>query len=192
MRYLYPIFCLGALQLQPALAGMIPSRWLPVLISGALALSLVGFSVALPTQPSPQHAEQPLIALLRAHHLTHGISTYWSANIVTLQSDTAVTIQAVNLPDQPGDAPQPVRWHANQQWFQTTAARQVQFIVYDDVRDAQVPNFFAIMRAAYGAPDHTYRVGHYTVLAWDRAFDYLRCCVVKPYHLRGGGAVPTR
>jgi len=131
----------------------------------AVALALgylagLGYAAA---QPSVPPANQQLAAFLAAHHLTEGLGGYWQSSIVTVESDGAVTVRAV-WPD----TLRPYPWEAKASWYDPRSNRAT-----FQVTDSQ-PGFFNYWQpspgplAAYGPPAHTYHVGPYTVLVWNR------------------------
>jgi hypothetical protein len=138
------------------------ARWRMGLASALLAgyAASLGYAAAQP--PAPSAGEQ-LAAFLVAHHLTDGISGYWQSSIVTVSSDGAVTLRAV----QPGTL-QLDLWESKSSWYDPDLHRAT-FLVTDSQ-----PGFFNYWQprsralAAYGPPVHTYRVGPYTVLVWDK------------------------
>jgi hypothetical protein len=137
-------------------------RWRTGLASALLAgyAASLGYAAA---QPSVPPANEQLAAFLAAHHLTEGLSGYWQSSIVTVGSDGAVTVRAV----QPGTL-RPYLWESKVAWYDPGLPRAT-FVVTDSQ-----PGFFnhwepsAAALAAYGPPARTYRIGPYTVLVWDQ------------------------
>jgi hypothetical protein len=136
-------------------------RWaVPVLLA-----VLAGYAAALGyqlTQPPAPPANARLARWLAAHHLTHGLSGYWQAGSVTLDSEGSVTVRA--LVDHFGGLV-PYQWEASRAWF--GRGHDANFIVFD-----RRPGYFthwapaAEVRAVCGAPAATYRTGPYTVMVW--------------------------
>ncbi len=133
---------------------------------GLASALLAGYAASLgyaAAQPSVPPANEQLAAFLAAHHLTEGLSGYWQSSIVTVGSDGAVTVRAV----QPGTL-QPYLWESKGSWYDPGLHRAT-FVVTDSQ-----PGFFnhwepsAAALAPYGPPAHTYRIGPYTVLVWDQ------------------------
>ena len=137
------------------------ARWRPWLASALAAgyLASLGYAAA---QPSAPPANAQLAAFLAEHHLTDGVSGYWLSSIVTVGSDGAVTVRAV----QP--SLRPYLWEAKGSWYDP-GSHHATFLVTDNQ-----PGFFnrwapsQAALASYGPPAHTYRVGPYTVLVWDK------------------------
>jgi hypothetical protein len=147
---------------EPAVPGWLRgARWRRWLASALAAgyLASLGYAAA---QPSAPPANAQLAAFLAEHHLTDGVSGYWLSSIVTVGSDGAVTVRAV----QP--SLRPYLWEAKGSWYDPGLHRAT-FVVTDSQ-----PGFFnhwepsQAALAAYGPPAHTYRVGPYTVLVWDK------------------------
>jgi hypothetical protein len=138
------------------------ARWRTGLAAALAAgyLASLGYAVA---QPSAPPANAQLAAFLAGHHLTDGISGYWQSSIVTVGSDGAVTVRAVWA-----DTLRPYPWEAKASWYDPSSNRAT-FLVTDS--QAGFFNYFQPSPAAlarYGPPAHTYRVGPYTVLVWDK------------------------
>jgi hypothetical protein len=133
-------------------------RWRAGLAS-ALAvgyLASLGYAAAQPSVP-PANAE--LATFLAEHHLTNGISGYWQSSIVTVGSDGAVAVRAV----QP--SLRPYLWETKGSWYDQRAT----FLVTEN--QAGYFNHFqpsASALAALGPPARTYHVGPYTVLVWNK------------------------
>jgi hypothetical protein len=133
-------------------------RWRAGLAS-ALAvgyLASLGYAAA---QPSVPPANAQLATFLAEHHLTNGISGYWQSSIVTVGSDGAVVVRAV----QP--SLRPYLWETKGSWYDHRAT----FLVTEN--QAGYFNHFqpsASALAALGPPARTYHVGPYTVLVWNK------------------------
>jgi hypothetical protein len=135
-------------------------RWRAGLAS-ALAvgyLASLGYAAA---QPSVPPANAQLATFLAEHHLTSGVSGYWLSSIVTVGSDGAVTVRAV----QP--SLRPYLWEAKGSWYDAGSQRAT-FLVTDSQAgffNHWEPSASAL--AALGPPARTYHVGPYTVLVWN-------------------------
>jgi hypothetical protein len=149
---------LAGRMLGPRLRG---TRFAPVLLA-----VLAGYAAALAygvAQPPAPPANARLAAWLEGHHLTHGLSGYWQASIVTLDSGGRVTVRA--MVDH-GDGLVPYRWESKRTWFDPGPA-QANFVVLDSQ-----PGFFnhwmygTQVRNVFGPPAATYHTGPYTVLVW--------------------------
>jgi hypothetical protein len=144
--------------LGPRLAG---TRLVPVLLAVLAGyVACLGYEVA---QPAAPPANARLATWLQAHHLEHGLSGYWQASSVTLDSGGQVTIRAV-VNHGPGLVP--YRWESKSTWFDP-ATQQANFVVLDSQ-----PGFFnywmpaSEVRTVFGQPAATYHTGPYTVLVW--------------------------
>jgi len=146
---------------EPGILGWVRgTRWRAGLASVLAAgyLASLGYAVAQPPVP-PANAQ--LAAFLAEHHLTDGISGYWLSSIVTVGSNGAVTVRAV----QP--SLRPYLWEAKSSWYDPGSQRAT-FVVTDD--QAGYFNHWepsAAALAALGPPARTYHVGPYTVLVWN-------------------------
>jgi hypothetical protein len=135
-------------------------RWRAGLAS-ALAvgyLASLGYAAA---QPSVPPANAQLATFLAEHHLTSGVSGYWLSSIVTVGSDGAVAVRAV----QP--SLRPYLWEAKGSWYDPGSQRAT-FLVTDSQAgffNHWEPSASAL--AALGPPARTYHVGPYTVLVWN-------------------------
>jgi hypothetical protein len=139
------------------LSGARWRRWL----ASALAAGYLASLVYAAAQPSAPPANAQLAAFLAEHHLTYGVSGYWQSSIVTVGSDGAVTVRAV----QP--SLRPYLWEAKGSWYNPGLHRAT-FLVTDS--QAGFFGHFAANApalAALGPPAHTYHVGPYTVLVWE-------------------------
>jgi hypothetical protein len=136
------------------------ARWRAGLATALAAgyLASLGYAAA---QPSTPPANAQLAAFLAEHHLADGISGYWLSSIVTVGSDGAVTVRAV----QP--SLRPYLWEAKGSWYDP-GSQHASFLVTDSQA-----GFFSHFQpsasalAALGPPARTYHVGPYTVLVWN-------------------------
>jgi hypothetical protein len=109
---------------------------------------------AAPTQPAVQ-----LTAFLRAHHLTNGIGDYWSAQLVTVDSHSDVTVRPVEAR---GTTLIRFDRQSSADWYDKGG---FQFLAFDAARPWHGVNT-ADAIATYGRPAQTYVVGTYRVLVW--------------------------
>jgi hypothetical protein len=136
-------------------------RWRAGLATALAAgyLASLGYGAA---QPSVPPANAQLATFLAEHHLTSGISGYWMSSIVTVGSDGAVTIRAVQ------SSLRPYLWETKGSWYDP-ASQRATFLVTENGTDYfshWKPSASAL--AALGPPARTYHVGPYTVLVWDK------------------------
>ncbi len=135
--------------------------------AGAAGALLAGYGAGLgwaAAQPSVPASNARLVTFLSAHHLTSGISGYWISSVVTVGSDGAVTIRAVeHVP-----RVQPYRWEAKSSWYDA-GSNYANFLV-----TSSKPGFFNHWQprpaalAALGRPVRTYHTGPYTVYVYDK------------------------
>jgi hypothetical protein len=163
IRYLIPAFTYAGILGCAAFARVVGRRHLQRFVLALLAATLLTFGAALAGTPAGRNVEQPLVTLLRNHHLTSGLGTFWAANIITLRSDGMVRVLPVALDRQHIFL---YRWHADTAWFSREQLRTVQFVVVDD-RVPLAP-FTQAVTSTFGTPDHIYQVDGFTVFAWDR------------------------
>jgi hypothetical protein len=136
-------------------------RWRAGLASALAAgyLASLGYGAA---QPSVPPANAQLATFLAGHHLTNGISGYWMSSIVTVGSDGAVTIRAVQ------SSLRPYLWETKGSWYDP-ASQHATFLVTENGTDYfshWKPSASAL--AGLGPPARTYHVGPYTVLVWNK------------------------
>jgi hypothetical protein len=146
---------------EPGIFGWLcGARWRRGLASALAAgyLASLGYAAA---QPSAPPANAQLATFLAEHHLTYGIAGYWQSSIVTVGSDGAVAVRAV----QP--SLRPYLWEAKGSWYDPGPQRAT-FLVTDSQAgffNHWEPSSAAL--AALGPPVRTYHVGPYTVLVWN-------------------------
>ena len=143
---------------EPLTARLGASRWRTGLAAALAAgyLASLGYAAA---QPSVPPTQAQLATFLAEHHLTDGISGYWQSSIVTVGSNGAVAVRAV----QP--SLRPYLWETKGSWYDQRAT----FLVTEN--QAGYFNRFqpsASAVAALGPPARTYHVGPYTVLVWNK------------------------
>jgi hypothetical protein len=133
---------------------------------GAGVLVLAGYGAGFGyelTQPSAPPANTQLASWLEAHHLSYGLSGYWTSSSVTVDSDNRVQVRALMQFTMKRDL-----WMSNVGWYDPKL-HYANFIVLDSG-----PGFFnhweprALVRKYFGRPDQTYQTGPYTVLVWNR------------------------
>jgi hypothetical protein len=106
---------------------------------------------------------QQLARFLAARHLTDGIGGYWQSSVVTVGSDSAVTIRSVRP-----KTLKPNLWEAKASWYDP-ASNRATFLVTDSA-----PGFFSHWQpsraalARLGRPGRVYRYGPYTVYVYDK------------------------
>jgi len=120
----------------------------------------LGYEISQPTAPP---ANTSLASWLLDHHLTYGLSGYWTSSSVTVDSDGGVDIRALSQFSLRRDL-----WMSNVSWYSPTL-HYANFIVLDSR-----PGFMnhweprALVLKYFGRPARTYHTGPYTVLVWER------------------------
>jgi hypothetical protein len=133
-------------------------RWLALAVAAGYLAGL-GYAAAQPPAP-PANAQ--LASFLAEHHLANGISGYWQSSIVTVGSDGAVTIRAV----QP--SLRPYLWEAKGSWYDPGTQRATFLVTQNQAGYFNRFQPSASALAGLGPPARTYRVGPYTILVWDK------------------------
>jgi hypothetical protein len=159
-REIAPVLPLGAV-LAGRLLGerLLAPRLMPVaavVLAGYAAM--LGYAAAQPAQ-APQYAD--LTGWLRAHHLTSGVSGYSQANIVTAESNGAISLRPVVAA---GRYIAPRGWESDRSWFDP-ARHTANFLVLSGFGPYQVSAREAV--ATFGQPARTYRYRVYTIMVWN-------------------------
>ena len=134
------------------------------LAAGILVLAgyTAGFGYEL-AQPSAPSANVPLASWLEAHHLTYGLSGYWTSSSVTVDSSDQVQVRALMQFTMQRDL-----WMSNIDWY-NPKLHYANFIVLDSQ-----PGYFshweprALIKKYFGTPARTYHTGPYTIMVWNR------------------------
>ena len=135
-------------------------------VYGAGILVLAGYTAGFGyelAQPSAPPANTHLASWLEAHHLTYGLSGYWTSSSVTVDSGNRVQVRALMQFTMKRDL-----WMSNVSWY-NPALHYANFIVLDS--RAGFMNHWeprALVRKYFGRPARTYHTGPYTVLVWNR------------------------
>jgi hypothetical protein len=159
------VFPMGA-----ALAGrLFPDRVLRgrrLLASGPVLGAVLGcFLAALAiaaTAPPARPSNLALANWLQAHNLRAGMSGYWQADSVTLDSHERVLIFPAVVSAR---GISPYRWETKEQWF-NAAVTNANFVVEDssDRTGYSVP--LAWLEDRFGHPARVYHFQDYTILTW--------------------------
>jgi len=135
--------------LVPAMAAML-----------GLYLASLGWAAAQPAMPA---ANAQLAAFLEAHGLTYGISGYWQASIITLDTSGAVTVRAVL----PGTL-QRDWWESKHSWY-VAGTNTATFLVTENLAgfyNYWEPNPRPV--TWIGLPAQIYSLPPYTVYVWNQ------------------------
>jgi hypothetical protein len=144
-----------------------------------LALALGGYLAGLAYevhQPRLPAQNAALVPFLEAHHLTSGLSGYWAANSVTLDSGGRVAIRSV---DRANGKLRPSVKLVRPQWYDPRSA-SANFVVLYPTDPGTQPSVFSGFTgvvgfpyeknviATFGPPARTYHYRQYTILVWDK------------------------
>ena len=134
-------------------------------VAGGIAV-LAGYTAGLGwelAQPSAPPANTSLAPWLLEHHLTYGLSGYWTSSSVTVNSGQRVQVRALMQYTLKRDL-----WMARADWYDPKL-HYANFVVLD-----RLPGFMnhweprALIQKYFGTPARTYRTGPYTIMVWDR------------------------
>jgi hypothetical protein len=159
-RYLLPLLGFGAVlagrEGVPHLMAVRPRLWLGGLALGA-AYAGVFAAGAVTAQPAPA----PFTAVtswLSAHGATHGLGTYWDANVVTVSTHDAITVRAVSTAS---GALAPFLWHTATSWYNPNS-QEATFVLLEgsDTTDR------ALVEASLGPPREMTTVAGTTIMVW--------------------------
>jgi hypothetical protein len=158
---------LAARVLVPAVTGTAAKAarlTMAALAAGVLVLAGytagLGYEISQPTAPAANTALAPW---LLDHHLTYGLSGYWTSSSVTVNSGGRVKVRALMQFTLKRDL-----WMSNVSWYDPRS-HYANFVVLDSV-----PGFMhhwepqALISKYFGRPAVTYHTGPYTVLVWNR------------------------
>jgi hypothetical protein len=162
-RYLIPFLAFGSVLAGRVGADRLRAGRMRIAASGVAAAYVLFAALTLRTPPALA-PEAPLWAFLERQHLTYGISAYWQASTVTVESGGRVRVRAVQTASSPAG---PYMWEADGSWYDPKRhGNDARFVVRDtsDPRSLQRND----VQASFGPPVATYRVGRYEVLVWDR------------------------
>ena len=147
--------------------------WFRRSVASFLLLALAGYTACLGyqlTQPSVPAANTRLASWLAARHLTHGLSGYWQASSVTVDSAGAkgedhVTIRAVT---NHFSGMVPYQWESKSSWFDWRT-QYANFVVLQNGSgyfSSWTPTHE--ITDVFGFPAVTYHTGPYTIMVWHK------------------------
>ena len=130
--------------------------------AGILVLAgyTAGFGYEL-AQPSAPPANTGLASWLVAHHLSYGLSGYWTSSSVTVDSGQRVKVRALMQYTLEDDL-----WMSNKSWYDPRL-HYANFVVLDSA-----PGNFSywepigLIQKNFGRPAKTYHTGSYTIMVW--------------------------
>jgi hypothetical protein len=144
---------------------LVPSRARRAGLAAGIVV-LAGYTAGLGyelSQPAVPPANTSLAPWLLGHHLTYGLSGYWTSSSVTLDSGEQVQVRALMQYTMKRDL-----WMSNVAWY-NPRLHYANFIVLDSK-----PGFMnhweprALISKYFGRPARTYHTGPYTVLVWNQ------------------------
>jgi hypothetical protein len=164
IREIAPVFALGAALAGRVLGAPLVRNRLEPLLAAGLACYLLTLGPAILAKARPP-ANLALAAWLETHHLDSGISGYWQANSVVLDSGTKITMRPVTAQ---GSTLVPYAWEldARQLDPSTSYANFVVVAAPGTVHSQVVTEGRAI--ATFGKPARVYRYQQYRILVWDK------------------------
>jgi len=152
-------------QARPATAGR-PGRAARIAACAAgiavLAGYTAGFGYELTRPPAPP-ANTGLASRLARHHLTYGLSGYWTSSSVTVEGGNQVQVRALMQYTLQKDL-----WMSDLGWYDPKR-HYANFVVLDSR-----PGFFShwepvrLVTKYFGVPVRTYHTGPYTILVWNK------------------------
>jgi hypothetical protein len=159
-RFLLPFLGFGAVlagrEGVPRLMALRPPLWLgPVALGAAYAGVFAAGAVTAQPAPAPLTA---VTAWLSEHGATKGLGTYWDANVVTVATQGAITVRAVNTMS---GSLTPYRWHTTAAWYDTRL-ESATFVLLEasDTSDR------AVVEASLGPPSEITQVAGTTIMVW--------------------------
>jgi hypothetical protein len=132
--------------------------------AGILVLAgyTAGFGYEL-AQPSAPPANTGLASWLVAHHLSYGLSGYWTSSSVTVDSGQRVKVRALMQYTLEDDL-----WMSNKSWY-NPRLHYANFVVLDNA-----PGNFSywepieLIQKNFGRPAKIYHTGPYTIMVWHK------------------------
>jgi hypothetical protein len=180
------------LPFSAALAGrlmagrIVSARLLPALaVAGVGYLFTMAHGVAHPAQPTQN---QHIADWLTSRGFRYGLAGYWQASSVTLASGQRVQVRPVDTAHHEVLGAFP--WESEASWYDPMQHNANFVLLARGDKDASYPQVLA----TFGKPVHTYRVGRYLVLVWNRNLLVgLHCGKVyaKPTGIRPSGLAPS-
>ncbi|MGH3150535.1 MAG: hypothetical protein ACRDOB_07380, partial [Streptosporangiaceae bacterium] len=121
----------------------------------------LGYEISQPSAAPPP--DTVLTSWLAGHHLTYGLSGYWTSSSVTVDSGNHVQVRALRIADLSPDL-----WMSEPGWFDP-ALHDANFVVLD----SQPGNFsyfepIGLISLYFGTPARVYSFGPFTVLVFDK------------------------
>jgi hypothetical protein len=108
-----------------------------------------------------QPAPAPLTAVtawLSQHGATHGLGTYWDANVLTVSTHGAITVRAVSTASGPL---KPFLWHTTVSWYDARHDRATFVLLAGSDTTGR-----AVVEASLGPPSEMTTVEGTTIMVW--------------------------
>jgi hypothetical protein len=136
------------------------------------AVTLGGYGLGLAIHAAARPAADPYAAVgryLESRHLTHGLSGYWQASYITVDTGGKITVRAVV-----GACLQPYLWEARPRWYRPDPGHPATFLL-----SSTVPGYF-----------RSYRPTASSLRMLGDWFPDARPAAFGGRHLAGGAVVP--
>jgi hypothetical protein len=152
------------------LAGRLMSARLIPVVLAVLAGYLVTLGGNAVAHPAPSEDRQ-LTSFLAAHHLRYGLSGYWQADAMTLATGDQIQVRALQVNR---DSVSASHWESQASWYDPRRHDATFVLLFSGQPgfsgEAGLTPFdpASQVRATFGRPAQTYRLGRYTVLVWHR------------------------
>jgi hypothetical protein len=161
IREVSPAFALGAALAGRVLGAPLVRNRLEPLLAAGLACYLLTLGPAITVHARPP-ANSALANWLEDHHLNSGISGYWQANSVVLDSGTSVIMRTVKAE---GGTLVPYPWELDTRLLDPSR-NNVNFVVamaggVHGLTEAQAV-------ATFGKPAHVYSYQQYRIMVWNK------------------------
>ena len=135
----------------------------PVLaVVAAGYLAALGYGAAQPAVPA---MSQPLATWLAARGYSHGLAGYWQAGSTTLDAGARVSLSSVGHGR--GGRVVPGHWETSTLLYDPSR-QYADFVVVKDSGTYSTRWLRAAAERTFGAPQHTYAMGPYTIMTWPR------------------------
>jgi hypothetical protein len=172
---LMPVLPIGAVLAGRLLTGDVIRRGLVPALAVALALyGVILWRDALIAKPSPAIAQRQQVATwLTQHHLSYGLSNYYAASLLSVDSGGSMVVPVNRRSGQLVLSP----WNSQASWYDPAQHDASFFVAYQkqDCSADDAAIWEAAARSAFGPPAATYSVAGADVMVWHHNLlsDYL-------------------
>ncbi len=153
---------------QPLESRSRPGKTFRVPLRPVLAVVAAGYLAALgygAAQPAVPAMNEPLATWLAGHGYTRGLAGYWQAGSTTLDAGARVSLSSVGHGR--GGRVVPGHWETSTLLYDPSR-QYADFVVVKDSGTYSTRWLRAAAERTFGAPQHTYAVGPYTIMTWPR------------------------